>query len=340
MAEEDTTERSAELLRLALPLISKHGDGFQPMSYALWYEYVAGGNAALRQELDATVRSGNRLDSAVTFDLYNKHLIDKAELAVRRARTGLLDVLDKMQTSVSDANSNTAAFNTQLEDFSQMVAQADSVDSVRAQVGEVLAGARRMGDSLGQLQGEFETSQSEVVKLSEELRRMRQEVLTDPLTGLVNRRGFDGAIAGLTGQASKEGTELTLLMIDIDHFKKVNDTYGHLFGDQVIRGVAQAMKACVKGQDTAARYGGEEFVVLLPQTGVKGGYAAAENIRGTVERSKIRRANSNEAVGNITVSVGVAQFRPGESVDSLIQRADAALYDAKNNGRNRVSTAR
>jgi diguanylate cyclase len=339
MTVEETTERSAELLRLALPLISRHGNGFQPMSYAIWYEYVAGGNPALRQELDATVRSGGRLDRAVTFDLYNKHLIDHAELAVRRARSGLLDVLDKMQTSVADANSGTAAFNARLTEFNERVAESESPETLREQVGDMLAEAQKMGTSLGQLRSEFEFSQGEVVKLSEELRRMRQEVLTDPLTNLMNRRGFDGALSGMIEMARKESSALTLLMLDIDHFKKVNDAYGHLFGDQVIRGVAQAMKASIKGQDIAARHGGEEFAVLLPSTDLKGGSSVAEHIRSSVERSKIRRANSNEAVGNITISIGAAQFRVGESAENLIQRADAALYQSKNSGRNRVTIA-
>ena len=337
MTTDHSTERSAELLRLALPLMSKHGDGFQPVSYAVWYEYVAGGNDALRQDVDATISSGQKLTSDVTFDLYHKHVIDRTEHAVQRARTGLLGVLEKISDSVADASADTSEFNADLDRFGEKLAGSDTLSTLGGDVSAMLDKARRMGESLDQLQGEFQRSQAEVERLSDELSRMRQEVQTDPLTGLSNRRGFDGAIRRLHEQARSDGTELCLLMLDIDHFKRVNDTYGHLFGDQVIRGVAQAIRSLVKGQDLAARYGGEEFAVLLPNTGGQGGLAVGEQIRALVERSKIRRFNSNEAVGNITVSVGVATLARDESIAAFIERADAALYQSKSGGRNRVT---
>jgi diguanylate cyclase len=340
MAEDtETTQRSAELMRLALPLMSKHSDGFQPMSYALWYEYVAGGNDALRQELDESIRKGGRLSSTVTFDLYNRHLIDRTESAVNKARNGLLDVLEKVQVSMAGANSNANEFNGQLAEFGRSLNEPISPEALIRHVGAMAEKSQKMGESISQLQAEFSDSQDEVKRLSEELNRMRQEVQTDPLTTLLNRRGFDLAVSAMTAQSSKDKTEVTLLMVDIDHFKKVNDTYGHLFGDQVIRGVAQAIKALVKGQDSAARYGGEEFAVLLPNTGLKGGEAVGNQIRALVERSKIRRFNSTEAVGNITISVGVACYVPGEDIGAFIERADGALYRSKQGGRNRVTVA-
>ena len=338
-ATDDTPERSAELLRMALPLMSRHGDGYQPVSYAVWYEYVAGGNDALKQEVDATLRKGQRLTASVTFDLYQRHLIDRVEQAVQRARNGLLGVLEKVHTSVADASAGAAEFDADLRRFGERLAGPEDTGAISDEVVGMMDKARRMGDRLGQLQAEFDRSQGEVEQLSKQLSRMRQEVQTDALTGLANRRGFDTAIRALTEGAQKDGTDLTLLMIDIDLFKKVNDTYGHLFGDQVIRGVAEAIRSAIKGQDVGARYGGEEFAVLLPRTRADGGLAVAEQIRSLVERSRIRRFNSPESVGNITISIGVAQWTPGDSPERFVEQADAALYQSKSAGRNRVTVS-
>jgi diguanylate cyclase len=338
-APTNLTDRSAELVKLALPLMSKHGSDYLPMSYAIWYEYVAGGNEALRKEVDANLQQGARLSDRVTFDLYNRHMLDRAEQAVSQARNGLQQVIEKMSASMAGANSEAAEFNGHLVEFGKGLSQPGTPEWMVEHVSAMIDKAQKMSESLDQRQRELAERQGEVHRLSEELSRVKQEVQTDALTGLGNRRAFDTAINALIGRAASDKTELTLLMLDIDHFKKVNDTYGHPFGDQVIRGVAQAIKALVKGQDNAARYGGEEFAILLPNTGLKGGEAVGNQIRALVERSKIRKQDDNTVIGNISVSVGVASLKPGELPASLLKRADEALYKSKQTGRNRVTLA-
>jgi diguanylate cyclase len=156
------------------------------------------------------------------------------------------------------------------------------------------------------------------------------------LTGLLNRKGFSQALDSETVRVS-ESRNLSLLMIDIDHFKKVNDTYGHLLGDKVIRFVGMTVKDRIKGKDLAACYGGEELAVLLPETSLAGARSVAEEIRRAMATARIQRLDNGQAIGAITVSLGVAQYRPGETHEALIARADAALYRSKESGRNRVS---
>jgi diguanylate cyclase len=127
-------------------------------------------------------------------------------------------------------------------------------------------------------------------------------------------------------------------MIDIDHFKKFNDTYGHLIGDEVLRVVARLLRENVKGRDTPARYGGEEFAVILPQTSLNHAAKLAEQIRNTLASRKVHDKRTDASYGTLTVSIGAAKFQPGEPLDPLVQRADQALYRAKNQGRNRVVT--
>ena len=183
------------------------------------------------------------------------------------------------------------------------------------------------------------TSTEEIEELRRELMRVREEALLDSLTGLLNRRAFDERITTMVADAVEKGEDFSLIMADIDHFKRINDGYGPLFGDRVIRAVGEALKAGVKGRDSVARYGGEEFAILLPTTGLKGAWAVAEGVRRLVAASRIRRMNNDEVVGNITLSAGVATHRDGEPIASLIERADAALYRAKGSGRNRVESA-
>jgi len=162
----------------------------------------------------------------------------------------------------------------------------------------------------------------------------------DPLTGLSNRRQFELALASEVDRVARAGEPALVLMIDIDHFKQVNDTYGHVFGDKVIRAVAQILKNNVRGRNLSARYGGEEFVVLLPDTPIEDARQIAEMIRSDVERVRIRRSSDNWAPANFSLSLGVASFRLGESAVDFVARADLALYASKNEGRNRVTVAK
>ena len=131
---------------------------------------------------------------------------------------------------------------------------------------------------------------------------------------------------------------LCLLIIDIDHFKKFNDVHGHIVGDEVLRFVAKNIQKLIRGNDYVSRFGGEEFTVILPKTPLLGAMTVAENIRTSFAKLKLERKGKSVQLGTITVSIGVAQYRPGESIETLIKRADQALYFAKNAGRNRVAT--
>jgi diguanylate cyclase len=167
---------------------------------------------------------------------------------------------------------------------------------------------------------------------------LETEAGRDPLTGLLNRRGFDQAVQELkTGGLNLDAA--SVLMIDIDHFKRVNDSYGHLFGDQVLCAAAKMLTGVIKGRDVAARFGGEEFVVLLPETPENGALVLAEQFREAFSRAKVRRTGSDKIIDKVTVSIGVACPRPGELLEETLDRADAALYRAKDAGRNCVRAA-
>jgi len=185
------------------------------------------------------------------------------------------------------------------------------------------------------LQVRLEESRSEAEALRKELEQARLEATTDVLTGLSNRKAFFRALGQM--RLSKDISEFSLVMVDIDHFKNVNDNYGHLLGDKVLRFVSSIMKNGVKGKDLVSRYAGEEFTILLPDTEHQGVMVVAENIRISIEAGKLVRSDTRKSIGTITGCLGVAQYRPNESDDKFIARADEALYHAKENGRNRAA---
>lgn len=333
MRYEDSHEKSAEYLRLALPLMSRQAAALHPVSYAVWYEYVSGSNRSLRSEVDDLTRNGHLLDEEQTYALHARHVLNHDEATARKVADGFRRVLHDIAQSASHAGEHASAFGESLETWcADFVANPDP-----AAVQSLLTETRRMGDTMGTLRSQLNDSQAEIERLKAEVSRAREDALIDALTGLTNRKGFEQALGNCLAAVRDGAPAPSLLMVDIDHFKNINDSYGHLFGDKVIRAVAQILKQNIKGQDVAARFGGEEFIVLLPGTPVEGASLLAERIRHTIEGSAIRRADSNQALAKVTVSLGVTRFAPGEQIGTLLARADEALYASKRSGRNRVT---
>jgi len=330
-------DSSAELLRRTLPLMSRHADGYAPDSYALWYEYVRGDNVALREELDRLLKGGERLSRALTFELHQRHVADRSEETVRKASAGLLELMDSVRDSVGAATADAGSFDSQLLSFAEGLSHDVTPETLRRQVTLMRSDVGRMNRSLGTLTDQLDASRREVAMLHEELRRARDQASKDTLTGCVNRRGFDAELFRLCASAASQGTALSIVMFDIDHFKRINDTYGHPFGDQVIRAVGQVISALTQRKDIAARYGGEEFALLLPDTRKREAAVVAERIRAAVSRGSIKRGANDVSIDNVTVSAGVGQYVAGEEPVRFVERADKALYASKQGGRNRVT---
>jgi diguanylate cyclase len=335
---------SAEYLRLALPHMAKHDAPMHPISYAVWYEYVAGMNQALSRAIDTLAKPDLLFNGADIEALFNQYIADITPETATMISHEFQRIINNLAESTGAAARETEQFDQTLQQFKRDSGLA-SGESINIQT--LLKGIQSIESATRQLKGRLAESQNEIEALREEVIHARDVALLDSLTGLFNRRGFDQTLATCLNELVEPNTDRTLqpclLMCDIDHFKQTNDTYGHLFGDRVIRAVAQAIKNNVKGRDTAARYGGEEFVILLPDTPLEGALALAEKLRHTVEHGRIKRGTAeNGAAENsarITVSIGVARFMPGESSASFIDRADQALYKAKRGGRNQVCEA-
>jgi diguanylate cyclase len=338
MKYADSIETSAEYLRLALPLMSKQAAGLHPVSYAVWYEYVSGRNEALKAQIDGAAREGKLLDEEATHDLFRKHIVELDQELARRVTDGFRKVMADMSQSALQANDHAHQVGNALEQLSVELADSDQ-EALGAGMATLRRQTHSMQGAVATLKGRLDESRREIEQLRQEVAKAREDALADALTGLVNRRGFDMALGARLATRNAGEVGPSLLIVDIDYFKRVNDNYGHLFGDKVIRAIAQILKDNVKGKDTAARYGGEEFCILLPDTPLDGACYVAEKIRATVEKCRIRRSDNKEAIANVTVSLGAACYRGGESANEFLNRADTALYKSKTDGRNRITLA-
>jgi len=333
----NTAETTAELARLALPLMSRHGIPLTPRNYAVWYEYVSGANAALKEEIDRLRSDEGAFTEAANDALFQQFVSECDVAAFQRIRAEMRQLLREVGASLLNAGEDAERFGSRVHGAVAEIEHSSSVDQIHDLLRAVIDEARAMRESTNALRSHFDTKTREIQTLQHELDRARKRALTDALTGLANREALYEAVESAIHDADEHDTDLCLLLVDIDYFKRVNDTHGHLVGDRVIRFVASTLKRLVKGKDTAARFGGEEFAVVLPDTPANGAMALAENIRRAIADARLVRSDTREPLSQITVSIGVGSYRRGEAVNALLDRTDQALYAAKSGGRNRVT---
>lgn len=318
--------------------MGKHEAAFNPVTFTLWYEYVAGINPALTAAMDEVLNDGKGMDDSAVIALYQKHIAPADEAVMAQISGEMERLLASVAQTASQTGDQAGAFGDQLTGLNQALASRD-VEQLRPRLTEVIAGTAEMKSSVEALQQKVTSSQEEINRLRSDLDRATSEAMLCPMTGILNRRGFEKKIESLLSQQAPEGHSHCLVMLDIDHFKKVNDTHGHLMGDRVLQAVGEILRTAVTDANhAAARYGGEEFALLLPQTSLDKSVQLAEAVRKRTKAMKIRNRTTQEVLLTVTISGGVTAMKPDDDAASLISRADAALYAAKNAGRDRVVT--
>ncbi|MFI4905545.1 MAG: diguanylate cyclase [Steroidobacteraceae bacterium] len=336
MRYKETREQSAELLRMVLPLMARHSAGFHPLSYTVWYEYVAGSNLGLRAAVDALLAQTAVLSDHDIEALFDAHVAMRDIDSSARMRAEIARMIDYVDGVAVEAGQEVQQYGNELDGYRERLRDGIGNDILHQVVESLIGETTRVRVKTGMYHEHLKRSSEEVERLRGELELVQGLAVTDPLTGLLNRRGFDHQIQRI-GQGSLQGC--TLLILDIDHFKAINDAHGHLLGDKVIVAVANVLRGCIGERGPIARIGGEEFAVLLSHTSSAGGVELAERIRTSVELGKIRRADTDESIGNVTVSLGLATSGANEQFEAMIARADRALYQSKAAGRNRVTVA-
>ncbi len=331
--------RSAELLRQALAHMGRNDAAFNPITFTLWYEYVAGINPKLNQALDLLSAGAQAISDDAVMKLYQDHVCPPDDEAVARIGHEMQLVMSSVAQTASQTGLRAGVYGEQLSGLSRELAEQGG-GAISPRLNEVLAGTAQMQDAVQALQQRVLSSQSEIERLRDDLVRARDEALTDSLTGVLNRKGFDRQLAKLVAEPPEQGSSHCLVMLDIDHFKQVNDKHGHVVGDRVIQAVGEILRASVAAGDcSAARYGGEEFAILLPKTSLDRSTQLAEDVRLRTKAMKIRDRRTQDVLLTVTLSGGVAVLQPGDDAAALVQRADAALYRSKQSGRDRVTRA-
>jgi diguanylate cyclase len=336
MRYKESREQSAELLRLVLPLMSRHVAGFNPLTYAVWYEYVRGSNSALSAAVDAAIAKGKPLDDEDISQLFDTHVALRDIESSMRMRNRMEKMIEAVSEAASQTSTEVAEYSDGLDRYQQRLRTDTEPAALADIVGSLLSDTLRVKVRTGDLQQQLQHSSAEVERLRHDLQAAQGLAHTDPLTGLMNRRGLD---LHVRNQFAAGLGECALLLFDIDEFRQIKDAHGHLLGDRVINAVGHSIRRLVEPAGVASRIGGEEFAALVAGQSIEQVTELADGIRGAIERGRIKRPDQDASVGGVTVSVGVAFGVGSESFESLVERANRALLRSKQDGRNRVTVA-
>lgn len=308
-----------------------------PQNFELWYAYYAQTHLSVVRALDALFAQKQPITDAQCEGIYRLFLSEERDYeSVREAELRIEATITGVSNQVHLAQSATQQFNAALQTASAKLDAPALPPALRSALGELQDNTQQMMEHNRQLEDALVQSALAMQALGRDLEAIRKQAVTDGLTSLANRQAFDTELARLCSPLGQAATQFSLVMLDIDHFKVFNDTYGHPVGDEVLRLVAHALAQGVRSSDFVARYGGEEFTVLCSDTDLQAATTLANALRAKVERMSLVRRKSGDKLGHVTLSGGVAQSAVGETPEKLLARADAALYQAKAGGRNRV----
>lgn len=332
-------ERSFLVAERALELMKAYGSSACPRSYEVWYTYVSGAkplmnDAIKRLTVERGAISDNEIDS-----IYDTHLCTQRHVVeAEKTSANVIAEIDDVMEMLDLALGSTAKYGESLQALSNDLAGPIDRAKVREVIGSLVLATKDAAETNQTLDARLKETRTEIETLRDTLEAVRAESLTDPLTGVSNRKHFEESLAKAVETGAQDRSPLSLVVIDIDYFKRFNDTYGHLTGDQVLKLVALTMRENVDETATLARFGGEEFAVILPETSLDAAHATAEKIRQSVMRRELIKRSTGESLGKVTISAGIAVLREGDTAVSLLERADHSMYAAKRMGRNRTMT--
>ena len=318
----------------AIRSMSQQSVPVTPGNFSVWFDYAMGTSPALRKTIDILIGNKRKFDASINRELYATFVKPQSEAEAdfpEQLRNVISSAREFLATAISDNR-------TQIETLGEVTSRCGASSDPRPIIERLVKELSNATARASSLEANFIETSEELDKIRDSLKLAEQHSNTDALTGLANRRALEEFVRSAQITSMETGEPLSILMIDIDHFKKFNDSFGHQVGDQVLRLVAKVLQENVRGDDLAARYGGEELMAVLPGTAVEICAEIAERIRRRISEARLTRRATGEEISSVTVSIGVAQFRLAESAEMMIERCDRALYQAKRSGRNRTIT--
>lgn len=340
MSFDDGTKKADSFAQQAMELMQNHDVPAAPENYTVWYNYVSERYPDLKKELDRMIAEKQGVDGTLNDELYDTFISQAKDSAlVQETGAKMQDQAKILLAAIAGASGEIEGVNTSIKSSLSDFSESGSFSGIEVLVQSMIMETKRFQKANDELQKKLEQSAEEIEFLQHNLIQAEKESYTDSLTGIANRKKFDTKLAREIVKANDAGSHLCLAVGDIDFFKQFNDTYGHQVGDQVLKLVARSLHENVKGSDLAARYGGEEFALVLPNTELDDAFRLVETIRTTIASRRVRNKRKDKDFGTVTLSLGVAQFKPGEVATDFLGRADSALYQAKKSGRNQTCKA-
>jgi len=331
---EHDAQKASENLRQIIPLINKHKTPVNPVNYAVWYEYVSGDNRQLNTALDERLNSRLPITTELTQALYEKYVLldmpdrlDSTNAGIAKVVSQTLSQVTKAQNVASECASDLSGTQEELNGYSD-------INELKNIVSNILSNTQTLTSTSEDLKSELEKSSREIELLKSELETVKEISRTDGLTGLLNRRTFDQELEKICKQ---QQYNVGLILFDLDHFKNINDTLGHLVGDKVLQYFSQMLNNYAGDKHIAARYGGEEMVMIVFDKSNTEIIDFTNKIRVQLAESKLKHKKDDSLIGPITVSAGISFFQAGDTSNSFLDRADQGLYSSKDAGRNRVT---
>lgn len=329
MLIKDSLDEAQKISELTNEFLTHHEIPPSPIHYSVIYHYFSKANDNLVAELDRHITKHDTVDLLFIEELFTRYLsnaetIDKQIL--EPIEKSLVSTLEKINSQVD--SDKTVASN--LKKAERALSKHEYHKSMQNIVSFLMNSITASQQQHSDLSLELTRACGEVNFLKSKLEAARQEAIVDSLTGLLNRRGCDAKLQELDIEQVHSS-----LAIDIDHFKTVNDQFGHFIGDKVIQRVAKEIQSHVSEKDIAVRFGGEEFVVVMVNKTLNQAYEMAERIRLAISKLKLMQRDSKAYLPKLSVSIGVAQRKNELSWTALFEQADNALYQAKNSGRNK-----
>lgn len=329
-------ERNSAYIRQMLPLMLKHNVPVDPMNYAIWYHYVAGINGELTNAIDSLIEDQKPFDADITLNLYKKYICNASIDEFEKINNNLLKLINQTSESISTASEKASVIGDNFNQTLKVLETNDDGSNIKSVLIQIILQTTQLAEASKDLKSQLDETQKEMEELRKELSVVRETANTDKLTGLLNRWAFDKALEELIHTAIPN--QACLAILDIDNFKRINDGFGHLVGDKVIKHIAAILKRHAAPHHQVARFGGEELAIIMPDTTLIEAFDFIEQIRLVLDVSRLTYKRNTETIGKVTVSAGIASFQAEDEISHFLTRADKALYRAKETGRNKVVT--